>query len=268
MKTKSTVLITILSIAFIFWLFFLSPTGDKKKEKVILETKEQLEQLVKQPEKYKGYPVKLKGIVVGQPEFDTDGYHFQLFLPLNKRKELNFIIDYAGSSSVIAAQNGLLITGKVKGAFLAETVTNKLVQLVRIKAEQVRTTSKLEILAPTLKSKKLNLSQKDRQLQLTLKKVEFTHSETRFYIVASNKSSSPIIFKPYDFLVIANQKKAAAKTDLPTEYSQLPVELQPGQKAAGVLVFPPLPSNKSIKLIVRYVQDEADKNTIFTLPSD
>lgn len=267
MKSKIAAFIVILIVAFIFWLFFLSPTEKVKKNKITLETPEQLKQLVKQPEKYKGYAVKLKGIVVGQPELDADGYHFQLFLPLGKQ-ELNFIIDYAGSSTVIVPDSSLFIAGEVKGGFFAETVANELVRLVHIKAEEIRTTPKLEVLAPTLKRKKLNLSQKDKHLQLTLEKVEFAHSETRFYLAVTNKSSSPIIFKPYDFLVIAGKKQTAAKTDLPADYAQLPVELLPGQKGKGVVVFSPLPADKTIKLVVRYIQAERDKNTVFTLPSD
>lgn len=267
MKPK-TILIFILSlIVFTLWLFFLAPGEKKEQPEHTLETERQLLRLADQPEKYRGYLVKVKGIIANQPEFDSEGYHFQLYLPI-QGKELNFIVDFNGSTTAVIPQATVLVSGKVKGDFLAETFDNKFLRLTRIAATQIKPVSKIEFFSPTIKRLKLNLAKTDSLFSISLKKVEFAKEETRFYLTARNKGDSPIIFKLFDAIVIAGKKVLPAKSELPEGYPQLPDELQPHSTAAGVLLFPPLPLDKNVSLLFRYVQNETDRKIIFALPSD
>lgn len=266
MRIKLTLILIFLIAAFIFWLFFLSPENAGRKKRT-LKSNHDLLQLAKQPEKYKNYPVTLKGIVANEPEFDGNGYHFQIFVPAGT-KELNFIVDYKGVTNLITPESSVLIEGKVKGDLTAETLDNKFIRLARIEAAELQSVPKTEVLAPTLKRKILNLSKEDEKLRLNLKKVEFAATETRFYLTAINKSNNPVIFKLYDIVVLEGKKAVTAKNNLSDDYQQLPVELEPNSAASGILFFPSLTTKTSLKLVLRYVQSGADKKLIFTLPSD
>ena len=200
--------------------------------------------LIADPDDFKGSDVDIVGRVLGAPEKDEDGTHFQMYAD-PKNYEWSTIVAVEDPTLVLADGDYVHVAGTVKGKFEGENAFGATVTAVAVLADTVEVVDATALAGPPLRTVTLGKSIDQHGVVVAVEKVEFGADETRAYVTVSNNTAEKASF--YDF----NAKAIQGQTQHDAEYSEYPAvqsELLSGIVSSGIVLFPAIDPKQATKL--------------------
>ncbi len=211
------------------------------KEKM---TNAQIDQLMGDPDKYKGYPIELTGKVFVGAETKDGVSTFQMWAdPKNNKGN---VVVYTKGSSAGKENDFVKITGIVQGKLEGKNGFGAAITAPAVQANTVEKINPMDILAPTKLKVDVNKTVDQRGYQITLQKVEFADTETRVYLKVTNNTKGKINFWKYEAKAVQGGKQFDQETNYEADYPDIQSDILPGVSSEGIITFKPLaPGAKS-----------------------
>lgn len=198
---------------------------------------EELENMYKNPKKYKGREVEFYARVFVEPQQSENSTYFQVFM--NNDSDRNVIVFSDKLDVDLEGDDSVFIHGVVRDVYESENIFGGgTVTAPLIEAKNVEKVSYSEAFAPTKKTIVVNQTQEQHGYIVTLEKVELADEETRLYVTVKNESKNEILFYDSDSKLIVNNKQIEAVNNYKANYPEVPFELLPGVESSGIVAFP------------------------------
>ncbi len=201
------------------------------------------------PKGFVGKKVNLNGLVAQEPEFDAQGTHFHVSLRYGLREEYMVVDDPAMVE--LSAGDAINVRGKIDDTFVGVTNEGQESTVVRVTASSIKPIALEEAAAPAEVIWKTGSQKEDHDVVIRVGHVEFAAIETRFYLSIDNQSPGPIVVHVFNSTLSQNGKMVELKMEKSADYQEIPVDIEPGTKSDGVMVFPTMDSNKPINLMLK-----------------
>lgn len=224
--------------------------NEEPKEKVYIE-ESQVADLFASPNDFEEKYVELSGQLLDNPEKVDDVFAMQVWTdPIND--EQSFVV-YCKNDCGIKANDYVKVNGKIIGAFDGESIIGTQLSVPAIETDLVEKISYKDIYAPTLKEfipQNSEISQKG--LTLKIDKIEYAESETRVYVTETSTLANTCSIFTYDIKIVQDGKQIAqddvSDSAYHNDYPELAYDLLPGATSSGVLLFPPIDSDKNLQI--------------------
>jgi len=214
-----------------------TPSRPVETPKLATLTTDDISAAIKDPVAHEGRKVEIDGQIAKDPEYDQDGTHLQIYL-ISGGMEADVIVRYPNYLEVTQG-DFVKITGSVIGPFTGATSDGGKIETVEIKGNLIVPATMEAVLAPA-RATWAGTKQEEKDLSVTVDKVEFADSETRLYLSARNGGDSSIVIQVSNTFLRQGSDLYGPRSEVPTGYKELPVDLSPGSSGAGVMIFPPL----------------------------
>ena len=200
------------------------------------------------PSDYKGRELDIKGRVVNDPEYDAGGTHFQFFVK-GAGGEADLVLDYPANIEITAG-DFLQIKGVVRSVFVGSAEDGTHIETLRVEVEKMTPLRAAQVLAPaTSVWRDPGRGVTKNEITVAVDRIEFARGETRAYLNINNGGNSGAVVEIFNSVIEQKGQLFSPLGNPPPEYKKLPVDVGPGKKAKGVLVFPPV--NVEERLILR-----------------
>ena len=123
------------------------------EEKVYLEDS-QIQQLFTDPEQFKGKYAKLSGVLLANPEADSDGsMALQIFYD-TQNYDQNFIVYTDNADSSLKSGDYVKVDGKVRGKFTGQNAMGAEISIPAIENAAVTKSTYMDVVAPKSEAKR------------------------------------------------------------------------------------------------------------------
>jgi len=209
-------------------------------------TNRDMSNILRDPRHFVGRRIDLNGQVAQDPQYDRSGTHVQIFVVF-ERVNTYIIGDYSATLEVTQG-DFINARGLVTDTFKGVTDDGHKLETVRVRVDKVRSTTPENALAPALKTWTPGLTEVDHNVSVSLDRVEFAATETRFYLKIRNGASEPIVTHLYNSEATQARRRYGLQPNPIAGYKEMPVDLASGVDETGVLVFPVMTAGKPLKL--------------------
>lgn len=200
------------------------------------------------PKSYKGYNVEFTGQVFVEPEKDDDGTYLQIYAN-PEDAEWNTIVAINDPGLEVKTNDYVVVKGKVKDEFEGENLMGGSMVLPAIEAGSVEVVDYVTAVAPTLKEVKVDQTQDQHGLKLTVQKVEMAENQTRVYVKAENGTTESASVYPFNIKLLVGDQQLEEDSVYDTGLPELQSELLPGVKSEGVIIYKAVdPGTKDMKI--------------------
>jgi len=199
-----------------------------------------------EPEKYRGQIVRWGGKVFVEPEKDANGVYLQAYA---SESDKNFVINYPNPKFDVKKDDYIIAYGVVEGRFTGKNAFGAEINVPQITAAYIEKTSRSSALAPAQNSIPVNQQNAQNGFIVSIDKVELAADETRVYLTVNNTSEEKVSFYTYDARLVAGSKQLEPISQYGSG-EELPSDFRNGIKSTGVLVFPKLDKNQTVKLFL------------------
>jgi hypothetical protein len=230
-----------------------SVTADDTSNSSMSFDRDNYDLLMSDPDNYKGASVAIVGKVFDDVERDNKGTYFQMWAN-PKDSDWNTIVASPDTTLRLSNDDYVRVRGTVKGKFKGENAFGADVLAVTILADDVKKVDATAAASPA--SKTLPKAQiRQGGIVVTVQKVEFAEDETRVFLAVKNGSDD-------DFSLYANQGKAISgsrqvEATYSSDYPEPANEVSPGAFTTGVVVYPTMNPNASLRLIFEGYSDDS-----------
>lgn len=223
------------------------------EEKVYLEDT-QIQQLFTDPDQFKGKYAKLSGVLLANPETDSDGsMALQVFYDV-KNYDQNFIVYTDSADSSLKSGDYVKVDGRVQGKFTGENAFGGNVSAPAIEKASVTKSTYMDVAVPTIASIEPNVSSSQHSVTVSVDKVEYAADETRVYMTIKNDSSEGVTADVYGIKLIMDGQQIAqdsnSTSSVEGNYAELNYDIAAGASSSGILVFPAIEQNKDFQVSV------------------
>jgi len=234
-----------------------SKDSNEKVEKI---SKEDLDQLYADPDKFKGKEVELYAKIFVPVERDGDATYIQAFGdPVNSDK--NTIIAIKDPKIDLKEGDIIRVIGKVKGSFDGENAFGGSITAPTIIADSIEKTDYATAFAPAIKTVEVNEEKDQHGCKLKIDKVEIAEDETRVYVKLNNGTDNKIDFYSFNTLIIQGDKQYEAEENYETGYPEPQSEISPGVSTEGIIRFPKIDlEGKQAKIVSEVYSDNYNIN--------
>lgn len=221
------------------------------------------------PDSYKGEVIEWGGRVFTEPERDSDGTYFQVYITGNDK---NLVVGYPDPNFQVNKDDYVIVTGVIGGKYEGTNAFGATLKVPAVKAGYIEKTTRSKALAPAISTIPVNQNNDQNGFVVTLTSVEVAKEETRFLLQVTNGSGEKVSFYTYGTKVTQGNKQYDAVSTYNTG-EELPSEFVPGVTANGVLVFPAITNDpKTLTLYLDaphgtdYMKDWKDMNFSINIP--
>jgi len=199
-------------------------------------TNDNFRKLATDPNKYKGSPVTLTGKIFMDVEEGEEQTGFQMWTNPAK-SEGNVVVVYDGTGLKLESGDFVKVTGKVEGTLKGENVMGAKITAPRIFASKIEKVAAADVLAPTENTVKVNQTQTQHGIAITIEKVEFAKNETRLFIKIKNGSKDKVSFYSYNAKLTQGSSQFETQDNYEANYPEVQSEILPGIETTGVIAF-------------------------------
>lgn len=192
--------------------------------------------------------VSVDGRVVGDPQYDGEGTHVQLFLATG-RQGVDIIVDYPLTLELTDG-DFIHVRGKVAGAFSATTESGARLKTIRVAAKKITPSSGEAALAPALATRPGPGRRETNDVTIVLERLEFAAIQTRAYVRAINRTPGGIVVHLFNSQISQRGREFLFQQYPQGRYVELPVDVGAGAEVSGVLVYPPLSPKAPLRLTI------------------
>lgn len=197
------------------------------------------------PDAHKGAHVELTAKVFSV-ERDADGTYLQVWAD-HENSNQNTIVGVADPSLPIESDDLVRIVGSVKGEFEGENAFGAELTVPVVSADSVEKVSPLDIRSPAVRTVE---GAPFSETGITIEpRIELAEDETRVFLTVRNESGHALSIYTHSMHLVADGTQHDPEFST-KEYPELTNDLQSGAATEGVVVFPPIASGASLRLIV------------------
>ena len=214
-------------------------------ERVYL-TETEIDNAYANPNSFKEKYVKIGGLVFGEPEINEDVIYFQLYAD-TVNLEKNTIVAFYGNEDI---SNGdyIMIDGVISGSTSYKNLLGGTLNALTIETDSVEKSNYIDCCSPTIKTVDTNKTIEQYGYSITIEKIEFSKTETRLYISVSNNGSHNFSLYDSNIKIIQNGRQYEYEYNYNADYPEINTDLLPGTVTSGIVSFPPLDSETSLKI--------------------
>lgn len=233
-----------------------SNEGSTPEEKVYLEDS-QIQQLFTDPEQFKGKYAKLSGVLLANPETDSDGSTaLQIFYD-TQNYDQNFIVYTDNADASLKSGDYVKVDGKVRGKFTGQNAMGAEISIPAIENASVTKSTYMDVVAPTTATLEPNVSSEQHGITASVDKVEYSDLETRVYMTVKNDSSDNVSLDVYGIKLIMDGQQIAQDNNSVSSfngnYAELNYDIAAGASSSGILVFPVIEQKKDFQVVLSNV---------------
>lgn len=233
-----------------------SNEGSTSEEKVYLEDS-QIQQLFTDPEQFKGKYAKLSGVLLANPETDSDGsMALQIFYD-TQNYDQNFIVYTDNADASLKSGDYVKVDGKVRGKFTGQNAMGAEISIPAIENASVTKSTYMDVVAPTTATLEPNVSSEQHGITASVDKVEYSDLETRVYMTVKNDSSDNVSLDVYGIKLIMDGQQIAQDNNSVSSfngnYAELNYDIAAGASSSGILVFPAIEQKKDFQVVLSNV---------------
>lgn len=233
-----------------------SNEGSTSEEKVYLEDS-QIQQLFTDPEQFKGKYAKLSGVLLANPEADSDGsMALQIFYD-TQNYDQNFIVYTDNADVSLKSGDYVKVDGKVRGKFTGQNAMGAEISIPAIENATVTKSTYMDVVAPTTAALEPNVSAEQHGITASVDKIEYSDLETRVYMTVKNDSSDNVSLDVYGIKLIMDGQQIAqddnSVSSFNGNYAELNYDIAAGASSSGILVFPAIEQKKDFQVVLSNV---------------
>ena len=233
-----------------------SNEGSTSEEKVYLEDS-QIQQLFTDPEQFKGKYAKLSGVLLANPEADSDGsMALQIFYD-TQNYDQNFIVYTDNADASLKSGDYVKVDGKVRGKFTGQNAMGAEISIPAIENAAVTKSTYMVVVAPTTAALEPNVSAEQHGITASVDKIEYSDLETRVYMTVKNDSSDNVSLDVYGIKLIMDGQQIAqddnSVSSFNGNYAELNYDIAAGASSSGILVFPAIEQKKDFQVVLSNV---------------
>lgn len=233
-----------------------SNEGSTSEEKVYLEDS-QIQQLFTDPEQFKGKYAKLSGVLLANPETDSDGsMALQIFYD-TQNYDQNFIVYTDNADASLKSGDYVKVDGKVRGKFTGQNAMGAEISIPAIENASVTKSTYMDVVAPTTATLEPNVSSEQHGITASVDKIEYSDLETRVYMTVKNDSSDNVSLDVYGIKLIMDGQQIAQDNNSVSSfngnYAELNYDIAAGASSSGILVFPAIEQKKDFQVVLSNV---------------
>lgn len=233
-----------------------SNEGSASEEKVYLEDS-QIQQLFTDPEQFKGKYAKMSGVLLANPETDSDGSTaLQIFYDAQNYDQ-NFIVYTDNADASLKSGDYVKVDGKVRGKFTGQNAMGAEISIPAIENAAVTKSTYMDVVAPTTATLEPNVSSEQHGITASVDKVEYSDLETRVYMTVKNDSSDNVSLDVYGIKLIMDGQQIAQDNNSVSSfngnYAELNYDIAAGASSSGILVFPAIEQKKDFQVVLSNV---------------
>lgn len=233
-----------------------SNEGSTSEEKVYLEDS-QIQQLFTDPEQFKGKYAKLSGVLLANPETDSDGSTaLQIFYD-TQNYDQNFIVYTDNADASLKSGDYVKVDGKVRGKFTGQNAMGAEISIPAIENASVTKSTYMDVVAPTTVALEPNVSSEQHGITASVDKVEYSDLETRVYMTVKNDSPDNVSLDVYGIKLIMDGQQIAQDNNSVSSfngnYAELNYDIAAGASSSGILVFPAIEQKKDFQVVLSNV---------------
>lgn len=233
-----------------------SNEGSTSEEKVYLEDS-QIQQLFTDPEQFKGKYAKLSGVLLANPEADSDGsMALQIFYD-TQNYDQNFIVYTDNADVSLKSGDYVKVDGKVRGKFTGQNAMGAEISIPAIENASVTKSTYMDVVAPTTAALEPNVSAEQHGIIASVDKIEYSDLETRVYMTVKNDSSDNVSLDVYGIKLIMDGQQIAqddnSVSSFNGNYAELNYDIAAGASSSGILVFPAIEQKKDFQVVLSNV---------------
>ena len=233
-----------------------SNEGSTSEEKVYLEDS-QIQQLFTDPEQFKGKYAKLSGVLLANPEADSDGsMALQIFYD-TQNYDQNFIVYTDNADASLKSGDYVKVDGKVRGKFTGQNAMGAEISIPAIENASVTKSTYMDVVAPTTAALEPNVSAEQHGITASVDKIEYSDLETRVYMTVKNDSSDNVSLDVYGIKLIMDGQQIAqddnSVSSFNGNYAELNYDIAAGASSSGILVFPAIEQKKDFQVVLSNV---------------
>ena len=218
--------------------------SSKKKEKEYIEDSK-ISAMFSSPDDYKGKYVKLSGKIFVAPEKEDDGTYLQIY---QDPENMNHTFIAVTKSTDLSDGDYVTVDGKIEGEYSGKNALGCEVKGPTISNAAVKKSSYIDVVAPSLKTVKVESSAKQGKLTFTVHKIEYAKKETRVYVSFKNKLNVNATLDTSGIKIIKDGKQItqdqSSMSSTEGNYEQLDYDISGGVTSSGILVFPAMKPGK------------------------
>lgn len=218
--------------------------SSKKKEKEYIKDSK-ISAMFSSPDDYKGKYVKLSGKIFVAPEEEDDGTYLQIY---QDPENMNHTFIAVTKSTDLSDGDYVTVDGKIEGEYSGKNALGGEVKGPTISNATVKKSSYIDVVAPSLKTVKVESSAKQGKLTFTVHKIEYSKKETRVYVSFKNKLSVNATLDTSGIKIIKDGKQItqdqSSMSSTEGNYEQLDYDISGGVTSSGILVFPAMKPGK------------------------
>lgn len=223
-----------------------SSTTNKEVKKL---SKEELQQMYTDPDKFKGYEVDIYAKIFANVERDDKGTYIQAFED-PKNSTNNTIISIKDPNLDVKDGDIIHVIGTVYKKFEGTNAFGAKITAPSIIASKIEKTDYATAFSPAIKTINLNSEQNQNGYVIKINRVELAEQETRVYLTVTNKmSNEKINFYTFNTKIVQGGKQLGEQTDYDANYPQMESDILPGVSEDGVIAFAPVdPNGENLKI--------------------
>ncbi len=221
---------------------------------------------VENVEPVRGRVVDFEGRIAADPVYDSQGTHLQVTID-SELGPVDVIVRYE-VGFMITEGDYVRVQGDVTDWFSGKMDDGEPIETLEITAVSIDTTDPANVLAPALEVWQTGVEKQAAKIKVSISRVEFAATETRFNIAILNDSKKAIVVQVFNSFIKQGNRLIEPLPELPVGYKEMPVDLAPGASGGGVLLFPALDSAKSLKLGLTMQNVDGEITLDFSLKPD
>lgn len=254
----------ILSIIFLIFFIIVLPKGEvnetdtanksepnveiTKEGKMALDNKN-IDLLFSNPKEYKGANIEFTGRVFVKPERDKNSVYLQVFSD-PKNSEGNIAVSHNDPNLPVDTDSYVKISGVVKGEMKGTNVFGATLSIPMVEAQSIEIVDYITAVSPTLETINVDSEINQHGLIVALNKIEFAEDETRVYLKVKNNSNDSVSIWKHSAKVVQGNKQFEYEYNFLADYPEIQNDLLPGVESEGIIPFPPMDPEQSLRFII------------------
>lgn len=254
----------ILSIIFLIFFIIVLPKGEvnetdtanrsepnveiTKEGKMALDNKN-IDLLFSNPKEYKGANIEFTGRVFVKPERDKNSVYLQVFSD-PKNSEGNIAVSHNDPNLPVDTDSYVKISGVVKGEMKGTNVFGATLSIPMVEAQSIEIVDYITAVSPTLETINVDSEINQHGLIVALNKIEFAEDETRVYLKVKNNSNDSVSIWKHSAKVVQGNKQFKYEYNFLADYPEIQNDLLPGVESEGIIPFPPMDPEQSLRFII------------------
>lgn len=208
-----------------------------------------IDMLLSNPKEYKESSIVFTGRVFVKPERDKNGTYLQIFSD-PKNSEGNIAVSHNDPNLPVDTGSYVKISGVVKGEMKGTNVFGATLSIPMVEAQSIEIVDYITAVSPTLETINVDSEINQHGLIVALNKIEFAEDETRVYLKVKNNSNDSVSIWKHSAKVVQGNKQFEYEYNFLADYPEIQSDLLPGVESEGIIPFPPMDPEQSLRFII------------------